>query len=268
MFARAGGYSTDRAVRQQSGTLASSVRGLAEARSMRPGGNGAEATISDRPAELFARSMDWFVTSALAARGRSNGFLSAVQDPALPGYAAGSPTAVGAAGAASLISAIDQMTYISDSIQTAFEGAWADPSAIDPVLLVRRVLSTPLPRMSRGDRNKLSSMLPPLRPTLCIAERSDEAKARERLALLAVQARAKGLVDRRARYRFPGARNDWVNGLLGVAPWSRANADALVASLESAIIAELRTTPADQGIIAVVPASFGSSADDCAPLAR
>lgn len=236
---------------------------------MRPGGgNGSEATISDRPAELFARSMDWFVTSSLAARGRSNGFLSAVQDPALPGYAAGSPTAVGAAGSASLISAIDQMTYISDSIQTAFEGAWADPAAIDPVLLVRRVLSTPLPRRSRVDHGKLAAMLPPLRPTLCIAERSDEAKARERVALLAVQARAKGIVDRRARYRFPGARNEWVNGLLGVAPWSRASADALVASLESSIIAELRTTPADQGIIAVVPASFGSSSDDCGPLAR
>jgi hypothetical protein len=269
MFARAGGYSTDRAVRERPGTLASSVRGLAEARSMRPGGgNGSESMISDRPAELFARSMDWFVTSSLAARGRSNGFLSAVQDPALPGYAAGSPTAVGAAGAASLVAAIDQMTYISESIQTSFEAAWADPASIDPVLLVRRVLSTPLPRVSRGSRAGLAAMLPPLRPSLCIAERSDEAKARERIALLAVHARAKGIVDRRARYRFPGARNDWVNGLLGVAPWSRASADALVASLESGIIAELRTAPADQGVIAVVPASFGSSSSGCAPLAR
>jgi hypothetical protein len=39
----------------------------------------------NRPAEIFARSVDWYVVSALAARGRSNGYLSAIQDDVLRG---------------------------------------------------------------------------------------------------------------------------------------------------------------------------------------
>jgi hypothetical protein len=236
---------------------------------MRPNAAGATtASVPDRPAELFARGVDWFTASSLAMLGRSNGFLSAVQDASLPGYAAGSPTAIGTAGAASLISAIDQMTYISDSIQSAFEGSWADASAIDPVLVVRRVLSTPVPRAAFRRAGGLAAVLPPLRPSLCMSERSDEARARERVALLAVEARARGVVERRARYRFPGARTDWANGLLGVAPWNHDSADALVASVEWAIVRELREIASDQGVIDAVPAAFQSGEPGCVPLAH
>ena len=36
------------------------------------------------------------------------------------------------------------MTYVPDSIRVAFESQWADPRVIDPLLLVRRVLETPI----------------------------------------------------------------------------------------------------------------------------
>lgn len=39
-----------------------------------------------RPAEIFARNLDWFVVSELAAQGRSNGYLSSVQDKVLIGF--------------------------------------------------------------------------------------------------------------------------------------------------------------------------------------
>lgn len=39
-----------------------------------------------RPAETFARTFDGYVAYALAAHGRSNGYLSSVQDDALPGH--------------------------------------------------------------------------------------------------------------------------------------------------------------------------------------
>jgi hypothetical protein len=136
------------------------------------------------------------------------------------------------------------------------------------VLLVRRVLATPVPRVIFGPRTALVSMLPTLHPSLCVAGRSDESRARERIAMLAVEARAKGIVGRRARYRFPGGHTDWVNGLLGVAPWSRGGADGLVASIESAIIGELRNAPADQGVIDAVPAAFRSNEPGCVPLPR
>ncbi|HEV2131827.1 MAG TPA: hypothetical protein VGR27_12020, partial [Longimicrobiaceae bacterium] len=39
-----------------------------------------------RPAEVFARNFEWFVASQLAARGRSNGYLSSILDETLVGY--------------------------------------------------------------------------------------------------------------------------------------------------------------------------------------
>ena len=41
---------------------------------------------AQRPAEVFARSLDWFVVVAPAAEGRMNGYLSSVQDDLLTGY--------------------------------------------------------------------------------------------------------------------------------------------------------------------------------------
>ncbi|HEY2162807.1 MAG TPA: hypothetical protein VGH04_02395, partial [Gemmatimonadaceae bacterium] len=147
MYANGRGYSTDRAMEDRRGALSESVRGLAEARVIRglgPGGGPSAPAHNDRPAELFARSVDWFVSSTLATQGRSNGFLTAVQDPMLPGYAAGAPAVVGTAGAESLLGALAQMTFIPDSARDAFESQWSDPAIIDPTLLVRRVLDTPL----------------------------------------------------------------------------------------------------------------------------
>ncbi|HEY5061597.1 MAG TPA: hypothetical protein VII52_08690, partial [Gemmatimonadaceae bacterium] len=143
LFADGGGYSTDRSVRERRGPLAGSVRGLAEARLLRPSGHGATAP-TDRPAELFARGADWFVASALAQQGITNGFLSAIEDASLGGYAAGPPSAIGVAGAHALTSAIEEMTYLPDSVSAAFEAQWSDPLVIDPSLVVRRALETPV----------------------------------------------------------------------------------------------------------------------------
>lgn len=265
LFATAGGYSTDRAVREQRGALATSVRGLAEARSMRS--TSAGAPLPDRPAELFARGADWFTASTLALRGRTDGFLTAVQDASLPGYAAGAPTAIGTAGASSLVSAIDQMTFIPDSVRAAFESQWADASIIDPVLAVRRVLATPTGRMGYTPRNSPIALLPPATSSLCLEGSTPEAKARERLLMLAVDARAEGIAKRRARYRF-GVKGEWGNGLLGVPPWDAKPSEAVIATVRNALILELRSSSADQGVVPAVPASFRSNAASCSAIAR
>lgn len=268
MFARAGGYSTDRAMREQRGALAASVRALADARPSPSAPGGAPiASLPDRPAEVFARGVDWFTASSLALRGRMNGFLTAVQDVALPGYAAGAPAAVGSTATGSLVSALDQMTYISDSVQAGFENTWSDIATLDPVLLVRRVLGTPMLRTTHAATG-LGALLPPLRASLCMDESSTEAAARARLAALAVEARAQGIAARRARYRFPGASADWTNGMLGVAPWNPVPADRLVASLSASLVAELRNTIGDRAVVPAVPAAFVSDDGVCPALAR
>ena len=263
LFASGGGYSTDRAMRERRGALASSMLGLAEARVLRssPLGAsppGAPPAAMGRPTELLARGADWFVASALARRGRSNGFLSVIEDGTLTGYAAGVPAGLGLAGARSLVAALGEITYVPDSVRTRFESQWADPRTIDPLLLVRRVLETPItvrrggvpgPGMDAG-----SSILAATRPIVCVADRSDETLARRNLVLLAVDARARGVAARRARYRPIVAAPE--------------DAERLRDAVRSAIIAELTTALPDQGIVPLVPGSFRSNTANCSSIAR
>jgi hypothetical protein len=270
LFAEAGGYSTDRSITERRGALAVSLRGLAEARLLRPAAPGA-APSTDRPAELFARSADWYVASTLAQHGVMNGYLSAIEDELLPGYAAGFPTAVGTSGAQSLTSAIDAMTFVPDSLRVAFESQWSDPQVVDPVLMVRRVLETPVFwRRGRGLIPSAASRAPALDAPadVCVADRSAMGRARERLLMLAVNARAEGMARRRSSFRGASHRADWVNGLLGVAPWSAEPGQRVVDGLRSSIVEALETSIADQGVVPVVPAIFRSSAASCANISR
>ncbi|HEX6558653.1 MAG TPA: hypothetical protein VF021_04305 [Longimicrobiales bacterium] len=65
-------YATDFAVRQRKG-LAYLVAAMQS---------------DERPAEAFARRFEWYVAAALAAQGRSNGYLSSVQSDWISGYGA------------------------------------------------------------------------------------------------------------------------------------------------------------------------------------
>ena len=260
LFAGSAGYSTDHAMREQRGPLANSMRGLTEARLIRPAGAADPQRGSMRHAELFAQSTDWLVASALARRGRVNGFLSAVQDPLITGYAAGSPTAIGSIGGQALASALGQMTYLPDSVRDGFLAQWAQPSTVDPVLLVRRVLETPVSWRSVWNRpNRFSP--PSLAATngdgLSCLVSGDSPAARARLRLLnrAVETRARGTALRRARYRY-GTTPPWAKGLLGAPPWSPAEGHRVIAELRAALAAELATSPADQGVLSSLPAVF------------
>jgi hypothetical protein len=270
LFADGRGYSTDRAMHDQRGPLASSVSTLAaEARLFRWYSGGPSVVLADRPAEVFARSADWFVASALALHGRSNGFLTAVQDAMLPGYAAGPPVAVGAAGATSLLSAIEQMTYIPDSLRASFEASWADAGVVDPVVMVRRVLETPV--SWRGVTARVGHALvalPAAAPTACLPTRTPEARAREGLLMLAVDARARGAAIRRARFYAPSSRADWARALLGIPPWRGDLDEGLLEGLRASVVAELASQSSAQGVVPLVPAAFRASAESCVDNSR
>jgi hypothetical protein len=265
LFVAAGGYSTDRAVHERHGALASSVLGLSRSRAPRANAESGGTAPTDRPTELFARGTDWFTATALAMRGRSNGFLSAVQDVALPGYAAGAPTA-GDAGVESLLSALDQMTYVPDSTRAAFRATWADAAAIDPLLVLRRVFTVPVSyRINVASPPFDLLPAPPL--ALCTVEDSPEGKARERLVLLAVEARARGMAERRAHSHRLG-HSRWANAMRGVPPWDAAPASDYIRNAELAIVHSLRSVPSGDGVLATVPAAFASDNGRCQPLAR
>lgn len=257
LFSGGSGYSSDRAMREQSGALASSLRGLAEARLLRPlNPTSPPPSTIGRPAEMFARGADWFVASVLAQQGRMNGYLTVISDGALAGYAAGLPTAMGTAGASALVSAIGTMTHLPDSIRRPFEAQWADPRRIDPTLLVRRVLETPLSARAGAPKSTTPTWLSTVAPVACSIDDSPETKAREKLLMLAVDARAEGVTARRARYRPSSMKPDWVKSVLGVAPWSRETAEWLKDQVRAAILSELSSTMGDQGLVPLVPEPF------------
>lgn len=271
LFPTGGGYGTDRALRERRGPLAASVRALAEARPLRASATAGSAPLTDRPAELFARSTDWFVASALAAQGRMNGVLSAVQDAMLAGYAAGGPTIAGRRANASLLGALDEMTLIPDSSRSAFERTWADPAEIDPAMLVRRVLDTPVswrsvwPATQGAGRGGDPEPLP---PAVCTPDDGRDMQARRALIAMAIDARARGTAERWARHRIMRTPAEWANSLLGIAPWSPGNDAPVLDALRDAIARALVTSPADQGVVPAVPPIFRSSAASCSLIDR
>jgi len=139
-YAVRGDYATDRAVREQRGAIARSIRALATAPASIALADGAEeSTPSDRPTEMFARAVDWFVASALASKGRSNGFLTSIQDDALTGYVSASPPGPTGDAAAALVAVLSEVLPLDTDSRDAFLARYGPAHALAPLELVRFV---------------------------------------------------------------------------------------------------------------------------------
>ena len=186
----------------------------------------------------------------------------------LAGYAAGAPAAVGTVGVTSLLDAIEQMTYISDTARVMFEAAWADPAIDRP--------DNSRPARSRDPSNLATRLgtsgprpLPAsVQPSVCSVGSSAEAKARRRLLALAVDARARGALLRRAKFYPTSLRYDWVNSAVGAAPWNGELGDALEKSLRMSVMSELSTSLSAQGVVPLVPVIFRSNDASCSAIDR
>jgi hypothetical protein len=259
------GYSTDRAVREQRGPLAASMRDLASARVPRRG-----APVEERPAEVFARSVDWLVAVSLAREGRSDGYLSAVQDAAITGYTTVSPVAMIFGAARPLVDAVEEMTYLPASVRDGFLDQWADARSVDPYLLVRHALT-----LSPGRRRVMSTSGffddDPLSLTsedvgLCAAgdaQLAPELRAREALLDLALDARALGIARMRARWIPPAQRPGWANSVLEQAPWSPAPGEQAIRRVRAALVAQLDATRGGDQLRFATPSIFRPSASSC-----
>jgi hypothetical protein len=207
LFAKSGGYATDRSLRETSLHLSSSVRGLTTARiagrgRISPHGSG-------RPAEVFARSVDWFVADALAAMGRTNGYLSAIEDPILSGFAATASDAPSLGAARALVGTLTEMTYLPDSMSSAYVRRWESLDALDPSALVMRTMDAPVysRRIGRVPRGLTPAMVADLSMgVLCKVDAMREGSSQNRLLAMAIDARADGIIARRARYAPPSPR--------------------------------------------------------------
>ncbi len=145
-----GDYATDLAVRLADGHFARVLNGLTTA-SLAPGvGPDSLKTHDTRPAEVFARSVDWFVAVALAREGRINGYLSSVQDDYLTGYGTVRPPDVTGRAGQALITVLDNVAPVYSETRRWFlqsYGRMRAPTAYD---LARRVLEAPLAGADEG----------------------------------------------------------------------------------------------------------------------
>ena len=258
------GYSTDRAVREQRGPLAASMRDLAAARVVRRG-----QPAEERPAEVFARSVDWLVAVSLAREGRSDGYLTAVQDVALTGYTTVSPVSMIFGAARPLVDAVEEMTYLPESVREDFLTRWADTRAVDPYLLVRHVLSMPLQRRrvvlgpTPFDDDPLS--LTTKSTSACVArdDLDPEVRARQDLLDLALDSRALGLARMRARWFTTESRPAWASSVLGAAPWSPVPGDLAVRRIRAFLVSQLDAVRGGDQLRFGVPSIFLPSASSC-----
>jgi hypothetical protein len=227
-YGRRGSYGTDVVVREQTGRLATSLRGLTSARLIPPAGaNGTRPPDDVRPAEVFARTLDWFVSIALAREGRMNGYLSAVQDEVLAGHVAVLPRDVGGWSAEALAGVLEEMTLVGAPLREWLLAQWGPGRVRRPYTLTREIVAAPL-FLRRGE-----PMHPPALPTVlttpCTPPRYDSpTHARAALAELAAEARARGALRARAERYADSHRPPWAESIMGQGPWSpRLGEDAV-----------------------------------------
>jgi hypothetical protein len=141
-----GDYGTDRAERLGRDRLAAHVRTLVAAATLDEPIGEAEPHAR-RPAENFARAIDWLVAASLAADGRSNGYLTSIQDDVLTGYGTvRAPDITGRAGDA-IVDILDVVAPLYDDTRTWYLRTYGTTRALGPFDLMRTMQQIDLPSM-------------------------------------------------------------------------------------------------------------------------
>lgn len=240
------GYRSDVASRSTSAARASRLAASLRALTEELGENaGSRASARQRPAEVFATRVDWFVAQSLASEGVSNGFLSGVQDELLTGHVVHPDRLRGAGGTRTLVTALEGMTPIASE-------ARADPQPGIEALL-RWSLAAPVDRALAAKilAGGATSAFP------C----AGETDGRAALVRAAAESRAHGWIRQRARWMPDRERPAWARSALGQAPWDATAAEIRVAALRDHILLQLST--ADE-----LPVGIGASVAPLAAAAR
>lgn len=252
------GYRSDAEARRSargtgspSARVAASLRAIAEESIALPR---AVRTATERPAEIFATRVDWFVAQALAREGVSSGYLSGVQDELLTGHVVHPERLRSANGSRSLLDALEGMTAVS-----ARARAIPQPGIH---ALLRWSLSAPVDRsaaarIARGSDAPWSVALAAREPCESgVVGQGD----RSALLRLAAESRARGWLRQRARWMPDADRPAWARGLLGQAPWAPASAEQRVAELADYILLQLASGAELASGVAAYAAPLASNA--------
>jgi hypothetical protein len=141
-----GSYGTDLALRRGAGDpLAAAVRNLvpAETGTGRGGADGERGRWESRPAEAFARMFDGWVAATLAARGRSNGHLSAIQDEVLTAYGMAAVPDVRGWDADALLPLLLVTSALAPEQEVEFRATWSAGRTPGPYRMIASIAAAP-----------------------------------------------------------------------------------------------------------------------------
>jgi hypothetical protein len=141
-----GDYATDRASRDVTDRLAIRVRSLAQAAALETGVTDRQHAHAMRPAENFARAIDWFVAASLAAQGRTNGYLSSVQDEVLTGYGTVRPPDISGRAGDAIINILDDVAPLYPETREWFLKSYGSTRALSSFDLIRSMAEIELPK--------------------------------------------------------------------------------------------------------------------------
>ena len=236
-----GDYATDRAWRRQSDAFGRRVDAL---RTASINGGGANSAHAVRPAEVFARNVDWYVSVSLAKQGRRNGYLSSVQDELLTGYGTvRSPDVSGEAGDA-LMEVMNDLAPIYREQRDAFRAVYGSNRTLRSFDLVRGLAEKPLPSDLAAALREIAAQREVAQRSLNIAPcaaplgNSQLRSARESMIDLASESRARGAALRHMQRKHGRAgrlamMEKFYGGPLPVDSSMAAHADELLVQVKS-----------------------------------
>lgn len=250
-----GDYATDRADRTRDLALATRVRNLAaSSRAASPGGT--SSAHARRPAEIFARNVDWYLAVSLAREGRRNGYLSSVQDEVITGYGTVRPPDVSGEAGEALMTILAELAPLYREQEDAFRGLYGRSRTQRGYDLVRRVTEAPALPTAAGIFAAVSaardSALTLIEGNECGYPRqfvpAELQAARRSIVLAAADARARGAALRQAeRWLGTRARLELAGHFYG-GPLSLPAVDSMRTSALSDIASQVHELGADVNV--------------------
>jgi hypothetical protein len=255
-----GDYASDRAVRLSEDRFASRVRNLAP--------DVAEATSeplhshAQRPAENFARAVDWFVAASLASQGRTNGYLSSVQDDFLTGYGTVRPPDITGRAGDALINILDEVAPLYPETRDWFLRSYGSSRTMSSYDLLRKISEVQLPDVTDARVSVVASHAVAVDPVfsaiadarssgfeaidewVCRAPGGAQDKrleqARRTLVVEGASARARGVAMQRARLLNGDAGVRFVARRFFGTPWPTVQLDESVEEVLDELVGQAR----------------------------
>ena len=138
--------------------LAATYMGLTGAALVDNAGTAIDRPHHTRPAEIFARSVDWLVAASLARDGRMNGYLTSIQDELLTGYGTAVPPDPDGRVPAALIEILDVVAPMRAEHRTWYLDAYGLGHELSALDLLRVVADVPIVDADLADFTRSDSL--------------------------------------------------------------------------------------------------------------